>query len=256
MTKRPLLTPEQEKTFGARARAGDVEAQHRLVEGNLGLVVKIAREHARHGGAVDDLIQEGNEGLVRASRRFDPRREVKFSTYAAYWIRAYIYRWQMANARLVRIGTTTAQRRVFFKLRGAQARLGLAATDAELAREIGVSERALVETASRMQGRDAEIDDDTTAAPRSELAPDELAARRERALILRAETERFAAGLKGRDRDLFEQRWLAPDPTTLTGFAARRGISRERARQLEERLLGKLRERLEAHGMDAAALAA
>jgi RNA polymerase sigma-32 factor len=250
----PLLTLAEEISLAREyRRTGDRRHLDRLVEGNLRLVVKIARDYRRTRIPFEDLVQEGNLGLLHAVRHFDPERGVRLSTYSAWWIRAYMLRAALAGARLVKLGTTEAQRKLFFRLRKEQARLaaqGIEPDPQALARELGVPVAAVTEMAHRLGARESSLDvGDEGQARRATLAatgeaPEEAVANAELRARVRASVARFAAGLGARDRELFEQRWLTDEPCTLADFGGATGISRERARQLEARLLRRLREQL------------
>ena len=254
----PLLTREQEHELAVRYREeGDLEAARRLVTANLRLVVKIAHEYRRAYRNVLDLVQEGNIGLMHAVKKFDPYRGVKLSSYAAWWIRAYILKFVLNNWRLVKIGTTQTQRKLFFNLRKEIARLeqlGITNPGPKLIAEgLDVPEHEVRSMQTRLAGGDVSLDapvKDESAASRidfvsaTEYGPDEAIADREFSTRVRAETEAFAATLTGRDREIFDLRTLAEEPLTLQQIGDRYGITRERARQLERRLMNRLRDHL------------
>jgi RNA polymerase sigma-32 factor len=257
----PLLTPEEEHTLAVKLyEHGDTAAARRLVEANLRLVVKIAYEYRRAHRNLLDLVQEGNIGLIQAVRKFDPYRGVKLSSYAAFWIRAYILKFILNNWRLVKIGTTQAQRKLFFNLRKEKERLeqlGFQPTAALLAENLQVSEKEVEEMEKRMAAPEASLDapvshDDDGARtrldylPSDEARPDRVVEQSEFASLLRDKLERFAATLQGREQTIFRERWLTETPRTLQEIGDEYGVSRERARQLEKRLLGRLRKYLEA----------
>lgn len=251
-----LLTADEELRLAQRSAQGDRAARNRLIEANLRLVHYLARGFNRSGAGLEDLVQEGNLGLLEAAERFDAERGVRFSSYAAWWIRARMLRYLLGSARLVKLGTTQAQRKVFFNLRKIQARraaAGEAIDDAALAASMGVDERQLSETALRLRATDMSLDEpvhadgtenrvDTLPTPHD--APDTRLAQAEVEAVVRTTAESFTHELDARDGALFRARWLTDSPVTLAGFAADAGISRERARQLEQRLLGRLRARL------------
>ncbi len=255
--KHPLLTREEEHELAvAWVEHGDREAGRRLVTANLRLVVKLANEYRRGYHNLLDLVQEGNVGLVRAVEKFDPYRGVKLSTYAGWWIRAYILKYILNNWSVVKIGTTQTQRKLFFNLRKAQERLraaGVEATSEQLARELDVGEEDVVEMQKRMAGRDSSLDapvgndegstrtrldslgDDAQEDPETSMGGSELKE------LLFDRLRRFGATLEGRDLELFRERVIADEPLTLQDFGERWGVSRERARQVEKRLVLKLR---------------
>jgi RNA polymerase sigma-32 factor len=252
-----LLTPEQEHELAVRyQKTGDVETARRLVTANLRLVVKIAYEYQRAYRNILDLVQEGNIGLMHAVKRFDPYRGVKLSSYAAWWIRAYILKFILANWRLVKIGTTEAQRRLFFNLKKEKARLERMGVDAGhrlLAERLSVTEQEVSEMEQRLG--DPEISIDAPVSSGGELRPLDFVAaagegpdveveREQFQAQLREKLAAFGAKLKGRDKTIFEERLLASEPKTLEEIGQRYGVTRERARQIEKRLLGKLREYL------------
>ncbi|MEZ4362348.1 MAG: RNA polymerase factor sigma-32 [Kofleriaceae bacterium] len=256
----PLLTPTEEHDLAVRlVEHGDNVAARRLVEANLRLVVKIAYEYRRAHRNLLDLVQEGNIGLMQAVRKFDPYRGVKLSSYAAFWIRAYILKFILNNWRLVKIGTTQAQRKLFFNLRKEREKLeqlGFQPTTALLAKNLDVSEQDVVDMERRLAAPEASLDaplgnDDDGARSRLDYLeggerPDHAVARGQFSELLRSKLEVFASELEGREQAIFRERWLTEDPLTLQELGDRYGVSRERARQLEKRLLGRLRKYLEA----------
>jgi RNA polymerase sigma-32 factor len=242
----PLTRDEETRHVEEYRRTGDRRIEERLVRSQLGLVWQLARSHRASGIDVEDLAQEGALGLVHAIRRFDPARGVRLSTYASWWIRAYQYRHLLHNHRLVRVGTTQAQRRVFFRLAAVRARLeaaGLEATPERIARILQVDADTVRELVPRLVARDASLD---AALPTSDVSADDEVGAHELASLLRQERERFRAGLDARRRTLFDARWLDDEPPTLKAMGDRLGVTRERARQLEQHMLRKLRERVEA----------
>jgi RNA polymerase sigma-32 factor len=256
----PLLSPDDEHSLAVKLFAGgDTTAARKLIEANLRLVVKIAYEYRRAHKNLLDLIQEGNIGLIQAVGKFDPYRGVKLSSYAAFWIRAYILKFILNNWRLVKIGTTQAQRKLFFNLRKEKEKLeqlGFQPTAALLAEKLDVSEKDVVEMEKRMAAPEASLDapmssDDDGARtrldflPSDEVRPDRAAEQAEFSQLLRDKLERFADQLEGREQTIFRERWLTDAPLTLQEIGDRYGVSRERARQLEKRLLTRLRKYLE-----------
>src|SRR5690606_34089564 len=227
----------------------------RLVAANLRLVVKLAHEYHRNPLALLDLIQEGNIGLMQAVKKYDPERGVKLSSYAAWWIRAYILRYIMDNWKVVKLGTTEAQRKLFFKLRQEQERLlaqGYEATPKLLAERLSVSEKDVVEMDQRL-GQDVRLDAPVgeeggsrheRAFPSGQEPVDERLGREQLQQAVRAELEAFAETLNEKDRYILENRLTAENPLTLQEIGTHFGFSRERARQLEAALIGKMREHL------------
>ena len=258
----PLLSREEEHELAVLlAQEGDTDAARRLIEANLRLVVKIAYEYRRAHRNLLDLVQEGNVGLMQAVRKYDPYRGVKLSTYAAWWIRAYILKFILNNWRLVKIGTTQAQRKLFFNLRKEKERLeqlGFHPDTQMLAASLDVREKDVIEMEKRLSAPDASLDapvgrdDGEGTRTRMDMMedigsprPDVTVERSEFNQILRSKLETFARTVKGREQTIFRERWLSEEPLTLQEIGDRYGISRERARQLEKRLLGRLRKYLE-----------
>jgi RNA polymerase sigma-32 factor len=255
----PLLTPEEEHTLAVRyAETGDVDAAARLVTANLRLVVKLAYEYRRAYRNMMDLIQEGNIGLMQAVKRYDPYRGVKLSSYAAWWIRAYMLRFILNNWRLVKIGTTQAQRKLFFNLSKEKARLnalGIEPSHAEIAHQLKVDEKDVIEMDRRLSRGDASLDtpmsdNDGRATTRMELlasgaaGPDTLNEEYQIQELVRERLEEFRKTLRGKEVAIYERRLVAEDPVTLQQLGDEFGVSRERVRQLEARLAGRLREYL------------
>ena len=255
----PLLTPEEEHTLAVQyAETGDVEAAARLVTANLRLVVKLAYEYRRAYRNMMDLIQEGNIGLMQAVKRYDPYRGVKLSSYAAWWIRAYMLRFILNNWRLVKIGTTQAQRKLFFNLSKEKARLnalGIEPSHAEIAHQLKVDEKDVIEMDRRLSRGDASLDtpmsdNDGRATTRMELlasaasGPDTLNEEHQIQELVRERLEEFRKTLRGKEVAIFEKRLVAEEPLTLQQLGDEFGVSRERVRQLEARLAGRLREYL------------
>ncbi|MFO0608687.1 MAG: RNA polymerase factor sigma-32 [Polyangiales bacterium] len=254
--RHPLLTPDEEHELAARyAKTGDVKAAARMVTANLRLVVKIAYEYRRAYRNLMDIVQEGNIGLMQAVKRYDPYRGVKLSTYAAWWIRAYILRFIVNNWRLVKLGTTQTQRKLFFNLNKEKQRLaqmGIDPSSAELARRLDVPESEVVDMDRRLSGNDMSLDapvgdSEGRALARVDTLPsggrgaDEMLAGAEIDDMVRERLVAFEKTLTGKDVDIFRDRFMADDPVTLQEIGDRYGISRERVRQLEKRLQDKLR---------------
>jgi RNA polymerase sigma-32 factor len=251
-----LLTPEEEKSLAVRyAETQDVVAARRLVTANLRLVVKIAYEYRRAYKNIMDLIQEGNIGLMQAVKKYDPHRGVKLSSYSAWWIRAYILRFIINNWRLVKLGTTQAQRKLFFNLNKEKAKLaalGIDPTSAEIAKRLGVEENEAMEMDRRLSSSEASLDapvgdNEGRAVARIELlpsgmqGPDTMVADEQVQHILREKLAEFRKTLKGKDIDIFDRRLVAEDPLTLQELGDQFGVSRERVRQIEARLTMNLR---------------
>ncbi|HEX4453952.1 MAG TPA: RNA polymerase factor sigma-32 [Kofleriaceae bacterium] len=258
----PLLTPQEEHDLAVKlVEHGDTASARKLIEANLRLVVKIAYEYRRAHRNLLDLVQEGNIGLIQAVGKFDPYRGVKLSSYAAFWIRAYILKFILNNWRLVKIGTTQAQRKLFFNLRKEREKLeqlGFAPTTALLAEKLDVPEKEVIEMERRLAAPEASLDaplgsgdDDGVRTrldylPSEDVRPDRAVAQSEFSQLLRGKLEAFATTLEGREQAIFRERWLSEEPLTLQELGDRYNISRERARQLEKRMLDRLKKYLEA----------
>ena len=266
--RHPLLTPEETHALAAKfLTSQDPAVAARLVTANLRLVVKIAYEYRRAYKNIMDLVQEGNIGLMQAVKRYDPYRGVKLSSYAAWWIRAYILRFILNNWRLVKLGTTQAQRKLFFNLRkkrGELVAMGIDPTNAEIAKQLNVPESDVAEMDVRLaqseKSLDAPVGDadgraiskidmmpSVGAGPETQMADNELQA------LLKDKLADFRATLAGKEKDvaIFDLRLVADDPLTLQDLGNKFSISRERVRQLEQRLLGRLRDFLKREMGDA-----
>jgi RNA polymerase sigma-32 factor len=259
----PLLSREEESVIAQRyVKLHDPADAYRLVTANLRLVVKIANEFARASRNLLDLIQEGNVGLMEAVKNFDPYRGIRFPSYAVWWVRAYIYRYLINNWRLVKIGTTQAQRKLFFNLRKETERLeaeGFTAQPKLLAQRMGVKESEVREMQDRMAQNEVSLDqpagpDDATplidAIADSGSNPEETASRAQWRDFAREKVEAFAATLKDKELEIFRARLTAEDPKTLQEMGDRLGVSRERVRQIETRLKDRLREFLREQAED------
>ncbi len=270
--RHPLLSPEETQSLAQKfVSTQDAAAAARLVTANLRLVVKIAYEYRRAYKNIMDLIQEGNIGLMQAVKRYDPYRGVKLSSYAAWWIRAYILRFILNNWRLVKLGTTQAQRKLFFNLRKKRAELvamGIDPTNSEIAKQLNVPESEVAEMDVRLQSSekslDAPIGDGEGRAtakidtmPSLVEGPEALIADSELQGLLKEKLGAFRETLDGKEKELaiFDERLVADEPLTLQELGDRFGISRERVRQLEQRLTGRLREYLQAEMGDAVGVA-
>jgi RNA polymerase sigma-32 factor len=254
--RHPLLTPDEEHRLAEEyLKTGDVNAAARLVTANLRLVVKLAFEYRRAYRNIMDLIQEGNIGLMQAVKRYDPYRGVKLSSYAAWWIRAYILRFILNNWRLVKLGTTQAQRKLFFNLNKEKARLaamGIEPSHAEIALRLNVDEKDVVEMDRRLASGDASLDVGVGDAegrqttrmdllPATLPGPDQLTEGLELQSLVREQLKHFRTTLSGKELIIFDKRLVAEEPVTLQELGDEFGVSRERVRQLEARLTGKLR---------------
>jgi RNA polymerase sigma-32 factor len=253
-----LLSREEEYELARRyRRQGDLEAAHRLICANLRFVVKIANEYRAYGMKSLDLIQEGNIGLMMAVKKFEPERGIRLITYAVWWIRAYIQSFIIRSWSLVKIGTTQAQKRLFFKLgqaREAVRRLTGGADDlGEVARQLQVSDQEVEEMAVRMGARDSSLDIELSEGADhtrlDALADDrdnqeDLLLQREAQTRLTSRVHQALGRLNERERRIIHERILSEHPRTLQELAEEYGISRERIRQLEKNALEKLKETL------------
>ncbi|HEY5376702.1 MAG TPA: RNA polymerase factor sigma-32, partial [Polyangiaceae bacterium] len=265
--RHPLLSSDEEHKLAVEYVKGgqSTEVAARLVTANLRLVVKIAYEYRRAYRNMMDLVQEGNIGLMQAVKRYDPYRGVKLSSYAAWWIRAYMLRFILNNWRLVKVGTTQAQRKLFFNLNKEKARLtamGIEPSHAEIAKRLNVAESEVTEMDRRLARADASLDATVNEAdgrsttrlelmPSSNATPDQIAEGSEFSELLQGQLEEFRKTLTGKDIDIFDKRVVADEPLTLQELGDQFGVSRERVRQLESRLMGKLREHLRENFGDA-----
>ena len=273
ISRHPLLTREEEHELAAKFKeTQDPAIAYRLVTANLRLVVKIAMEFRRAAFNVLDLIQEGNVGLMQAVQKYDPFRGVKLSSYAAWWIRAYILRYLMDNWRMVKLGTTQAQRKLFFNLRKEQEKLLAQGFDAEpllLAQKLDVSEQDIREMDQRLGNDELSIDAPVGAGDENrQTYGDRLSEHKRDAEeqlgdeeLRRSFKESLAAFGKTltaeRDRFFFEKRIAVPEgeePLTLQQIGEKYGFTRERARQIEARITDQLREFLRARMPDFAQL--
>lgn len=256
ISKYKLITREQEIELGKRVQEhGDSEAAYVLVTANLRLVVKIALEFQRVWMQnLLDLIQEGNIGLMQAVKKFDPYKNVKFSYYASFWIKAYILKFIMDNWRLVKIGTTQGQRKLFFKLKKEKQKLidqGFDPKPKLLSERLGVSEREIVDMDQRLDGWDVSLDaplKDDSDTERVELLSDDVesvenqVAKKEIEALLHNKISEFKKTMTSRELEIFEQRIFSDTPATLQEIGDRYGISRERVRQVEKNIIKKMRE--------------
>lgn len=250
----PLLTPEEEHALAVRYREkGEIEAAYRLVTANLRLVVMVARRYEKAFRNLLDLVQEGNIGLMEAVKKFDPYRGIRFPSYAVWWIRAYVIRYIMNNFRLVKMGTTQAQRKLFFNLRKEMDRLegeGFEATPKMIASRLDVKPSEVVEMQQRMAARDLSVDtpigEDGDASMLDRLATDaptteDAVADAHYQTTVAQKMREFGERLTGKDKTIFEERLLAENPKTLAEIGESFGVSRERVRQIEERLKNRLK---------------
>ena len=255
----PLVSREDERDLAIRYREkGDIEAGYKLITANLRLVVKIAMDFQRYWlQNLMDLIQEGNVGLMKAANKFDPYKGYKFSYYASFWIKAYIMKFIMDNWKLVKIGTTQAQRKLFSNLNKEKERLeaqGIEASPKLLSHRLDVKESEIIEMDQRLNSWEISLDsplkedsEDTRESflPSDDLSVDDQVADQEAKAILHDKLMLFKAQLKGKEPVIFEKRLLTEDPMTLQEIGDKFGISRERVRQIESCLKKKLKIYLE-----------
>jgi RNA polymerase sigma-32 factor len=259
-----LLSREQEKELAIRVREhGDPEAAYRMVTSNLRLVVKIALEFQRVWMQnLLDLIQEGNIGLMQAVQKFDPYKGVKFSYYASFWIKAYILKFIMDNWRLVKIGTTQAQRKLFFRLNKEKQRLVSGGFDPKpklLSERLGVSEQEITDMNQRLDKWEVSLDAPikegseneriefiATAAPSAETQ----VAKKEMEAIIREKVDTFKEDLGERELYILENRIFSDTPATLQEIGEHYGITRERVRQIENSMIKKMKTHLQSEILD------
>ena len=254
-----LLSREEEYELAVRyRRRGDLEAAHRLVCANLRFVVKVAREYRAYGMRMLDMIQEGNIGLMMAVKKFDPDKGIRFISYAVWWIRAYIQEFIIRSWSLVKIGTTQAQKKLFFKLNRTREKL-LQLTGShdsgEIARTLEVRHEEVEEMAQRMAARDTSLDVEPTEGADYtlvDLLPDDRENQED--LLLQKEEQSLVTGrisaalqqLTTREKHIIRGRILSDPPRTLQELADNYGLSRERVRQLEKNAMEKMRRCLQA----------
>jgi RNA polymerase sigma-32 factor len=251
----PVLSKSDEQALAIRFREqGDLDAARDLVMAHLRFVVHIAKGYTGYGLPLNDLIQEGNVGLMKAVKRFDPSYDVRLVSFAVHWIRAEIHEFVLKNWRIVKVATTKAQRKLFFNLRKAKKSLSWLSADETdaVAKDLGVSAREVTEMEKRLHSRDAifdptpDMDDDRNFTPAAYLpSPDaDPAVLVEKADFHDDASERMLAALDildDRSRRILETRWLAETKMTLHELADEYGISAERIRQLEVNAIKKLR---------------
>ena len=256
----PMLSAEEEHELAERFRTtSDLDAAWRLVLSHLRFVVRIARGYDGYGLPQADLIQEGNVGLMKAVKRFDPSMGVRLVSFAVHWIRAEIHEYILRNWRIVKVATTKAQRKLFFNLRSAKKRLGWLSREEvdAVARDLGVSPDTVLEMEQRLSAHDAAYDGVPEDDGGSEYAtparylqdlrfePAETAEREDWEAHSRRALQAAVQELNERDRTIVTERWLAEEKTTLQDLANRYGVSAERIRQLEANALRKLRKSMQ-----------
>lgn len=256
-----VLTREEERVLADRLKnTGDVEAAHRLVTSNLRFVVKIAHEYKGYGFRLLDLIQEGNIGLMIAVKKFEPSREYRLISYAVWWIRAYMQNFILRSWSLVKLGTTQAQRKLFYKLRGTQAQLakmegqnGEPVTAEQIAKALGVEASEVSEMDLRLSARDFSLDAERSVESKQtflDVLADEGTnqedgfAERERQGILEGQVAQALSSLNDKERFIVENRLMADEPMTLREIGDKFHVSRERARQIEANVMKKIKKLL------------
>ena len=255
----PTISAEDEFELARKFRdEGDQEAAFMLITSNLRLVVKIAMEFQRKWMKnVLDLIQEGNVGLMKALKKFDPDKGIKFSYYASFWIRAYILKFIMDNWRMVKVGTTQAQRKLFYNLSKEKQRLesmGITADADAISQSLDVSESDVVEMGQRLSQHDLSLDmpynEDSDVTPMNVIpaigeGAEEILLQGETAHLLQQNIKEMIPHLSDKEKDIIELRLLADSPVTLREIGEKYGITRERVRQIEARLLGKIKSHIQ-----------
>lgn len=255
----PMLKPEEEHELALRVRdKNDPDAAFRLVSSHLRLVVRIAMDFQRRWMQnVLDLVQEGNVGLLRAVNKFDPDKGIKFSYYASFWIKAYILKFIMDNWRMVKIGTTQIQRKLFYNLNRERQRLiaqGFDPDSSMLSERLGVSEEQISEMDQRLASTDlslnVQVGEEAGGATRMDFLPalgpgvEESLASTEIAVLVRSRLKTILPRLNEKEQYILHNRLLTDEPITLREIGERYNVTRERVRQLEARLLEKIRQHL------------
>jgi RNA polymerase sigma-32 factor len=248
LANRATLTPEAERELARRWKAGEKEAGRRLIEACLPFVMTIALEYRRWGLPLEDVVQEGNIGLLKAADRFDPDRGCRLATYAAYWIRAEIREFVARGYRIVRLGSSKSERRALRIYRKTHER-----NPEALAEMSGLSKERATELLPLLMARDVSLERSPTddgKAPMDRLAdegrsPEEEACIADQRKQLQAALKTVVAELSPRERRIVRQRWLTDEPQTLEQLGAAFGVSKERVRQLEERAKKRMRARIE-----------
>lgn len=254
----PVLAAEEERRLAIRYHEeNDVEAARKLALHNLRFVIQVARGYLGYGLALGDLVQEGNIGLLKAIKRFDPAIGVRLVSFAVHWIRAEIHEFIIRNWRIVKVATTKAQRKLFFNLRGRKKRLGWMNREEveQVAKDLGVKPADVLEMENRLSGREVSFDpvpgddDEHRAAPadylKSEDAETDPAQALERAQWHEHQHGRMLEAMKQldpRSLEILKARWLTDDKTTLQQLAKRHKVSPERIRQIESRAIAQLRD--------------
>lgn len=253
----PILSHDEETRLAKRWRDfGDVDAAHRLVTANLRFVVKIAHEYRGYGARVLDLIQEGSVGLMQAVKRFDPDKGYRLLSYAVYWIRSQIHSYLMRTTRMIKIGTSRAHRKLFFKLRSIKGALTAGGAENRddiidaVAETVGVSREDVEEMEQHLSGRDASLDAPSavTGTALVEVLPDETQNQEDALSEVEVKADRAARletaldTLNDRERKIIELRHLNENPLQLHEIGEQMGITKQRVYQLEKRAIEKLKD--------------
>jgi len=246
ISRHPQLSAEEERQLSRRYRAGDRRAGDRLIHACLPFVLMIAREYRCWGAPMEDIVQQGNLGLLKAALRFDPDRECRLVTYASYWVRAEIREYVVRGYRMVRLGTTKGERRALRAFRKTHE-----ADAARLAEISGLPPAKIERLMPLLSARDLSVDAPTATGATvldrlasNAASPEERVMQSEKSAQTRAEIESFLREIPARERTILRERWMSENPVTLQRLGRRFGISKERVRQLEERTIAKLRGRL------------
>ena len=252
----PMLSAEEEQALARRLHEmNDLDAARQLVMSHLRFVVRVARGYRGYGLSQADLIQEGNLGLMKAVKRFDPEQGVRLVSFAVHWIRAEIHEFILRNWRIVKVATTKAQRKLFFNLRSSKKRLGWMNRDEvnAIAEDLGVSATDVMEMEKRLNATDASFDGPPREDPENDgfspagyladerVAPEEQLALEQTDRMNRQKLASALLSLDERSREIIRRRWLNDDKTRLHTLAAEYGVSAERIRQLEQGAMKKLR---------------
>ncbi len=252
----PILSAEEERALAVRLRDdNDLDAARQLVYSHMRYVISVARGFMGYGLPIQDLIQEGNIGLMKAVKRFDPERDVRLVSFAVHWIRAEIYDYVIKNWRIVKVATTKAQRKLFFNLRKSRDRLGWMRQNEveDIAGRLDVDSEVVKEMESRLTGSDisfdpVESDDEMAPSPAGYLAdnrydPARILARVDEASERTSQLGEALAKLDDRSRDIIQRRWLGQEGSkpTLSDLAQEYGVSAERIRQIEKKAMDNMK---------------
>lgn len=258
LAKYPLLSPSEEYELAVKHyEDGDINAAHKLITSNLRLVVKIANEFRKAEINLLDLVQEGNTGLMQAVKKYNPYKGVKLSSYSAWWIKAYILKFLLDNESQVKIATTASQRKLYYNLQSETEKLLQQYDHVDpklIADNLKVSEKDVIEMQKRLGSRDVSLDapisnETGSAVSRGDLTPDdrvesieEILADEEIKALFSGYLAEFKSMLEGRELELFESRLESESPLTLQELGNKFGVSRERARQIEAKIIKKLKQ--------------